>query len=411
MNQLLDGDPATMVLDVIVVGAGQAGLATGYFLRQTGLSFRLFDRARRIGDSWRHRYDSLVLFSARTYSSLPGSPMDGEPEGYPGKDEMADYLERYAQACGLPRSLGEGIVRLDRRADHFVGCTSRGRQITSRAVVVATGAFQRSVIPPFASHLAPGVLQLGGDAYRNPGQIPRGRVLVVGGGATGRQIAFELARSHDVCLSLGRRVTITPQRLFGRDVTAWSDRLGLLRADKATAIARFVRSHDSFPGLHLRSGALQRRGVRIRPRTMGPTSDGCLFADGSAGVFDAVIWAIGYRDDSSWLHIPEAVDDAGNHIEDRGVSSVPGLFYVGRSWQTSRASALLCGVGDDAARVVDRVGTSLRHPVALTRSRTPSVRPRDWNQEPVVRLRHVRSDAPSSGKDVSMRSSRGERRV
>lgn len=360
MNQFGDERAAALLLDVMVIGAGQAGLATGYFLRRTGLSFQLFDRARRIGDSWRQRYDSLVLFSPRAKTGLPGLAMDGDPEGYPGKDECADYLERYAQAFGLPRSLGEGIVRLERRADHFVACTSRGRHITSRTVVVAAGAFQRSVIPPFASHLAPGVVQLRADSYRNSGQIPKGRVLVVGGGATGRQIALELARSHHVCLSLGRRVTITPQRLFGRDVMAWFDSLGVLRADKATAIGRFVRTHDSFPGLHLRSGALTRRGVRLRPRTVGATSDECLFADGSAEGFDAVIWAIGYRDDSSWLHVPEAVDGARNFVEDRGVSAVSGLFHVGRSWQTSRASALLCGVGTDAARVVDRVARRCR---------------------------------------------------
>ena len=116
------------------------------------------------------------------------------------------------------------------------------------------------------------------------------------------------------------------------------------------------------------------------------------------------------RDDSSWLHIPEAVDDAGNYVEDQGVSPVRGLFHVGRSWQTSRASALLCGVGDDTAQAVNRVVTSLQNPVALPQSRTLDVRLPERNQEPVVRLRHVCSDAPSSG-NVSMWGSRGEWRV
>jgi putative flavoprotein involved in K+ transport len=370
MNQLVDGDPAAMLLDVIVIGAGQAGLATGYWLRRQGLRFHLFDRAHRIGDSWRRRHDSLVLFSPRGYNSLPGLPMKGDPEGYPGKDEVGDYLNGYAYSFRLPAAMAEDILRLERREEHFVAYTSQGRQITSRAVVVATGAFQQSVVPPFASHLAPSVLQVRANLYRNPTQLPQGRVLVVGGGATGRQIALELAQTHDVCLSAGREVTITPQRLLGRDVMAWFDRLGLLRADKATAMGRFVRAHESFPGLHLRSRALKRIGVRLRPRTVGATADACVFEDRSSEMFDAVIWAIGYRDESSWLHISETADDAGNYVEDHGVSPVPGLFFVGRSWQTSRASALLCGVGDDAERVADRVATSLHHPVALTRSRT-----------------------------------------
>jgi cation diffusion facilitator CzcD-associated flavoprotein CzcO len=256
MNQLGDEPSTAMLLDVIVVGAGQAGLATGHFLRRQGLRFHLFDRAHRIGDSWRHRYDSLVLFSPRANNGLPGLPLDGDSEGYPDKDEIADYLERYAQALNLPRSMGEGIVSLERRADHFVACTSSSRHITSRAVVVATGAFQRSVIPQFASRLPADVMQVAADSYRNPWQIPAGRVLVAGGGATGRQIALELSHSRQVCLSVGRRVTITPQRLFGQDVMVWFDRLGLLRADKATSMGRFVPAHESLPGLHLRSRAL-----------------------------------------------------------------------------------------------------------------------------------------------------------
>ncbi len=352
---LLDDASSAMLLDVLVVGAGQAALATAFFLRQEGVRFRLFDRAPRIGDSWRRRYDSLVLFTPRAYNSLPGVPMTGAPDGYPGKDEIADYLETYAHSFGFAVSLDEGIARLECRRDHFVAHTEKGRSVTSRAVVVATGAFQRSVIPPFASHLPPGVRQVPADSYRNPRQIPEGRVLVVGGGATGRQVALELARTHDVCLSAGRQAIITPQRVFGRDVTTWFDRLGLLRADKASVIGRLVRAHESFPGLHLRSRALSRSGVRLRPRTVGVSCDACVFADGTSETVDAVIWSIGYRDDASWLSIPEAVDENGDYVETRGVSSVPGMFHVGRSWQTSRASALLCGVGGDAARVAAHV--------------------------------------------------------
>lgn len=344
-----------LALDVIVVGAGQAGLTTGYFLQHAGVRFRLFDAAARVGDSWRRRYDSLVLFSPRSHSALPGMVMQGDPDGYPARDEIADYLERYAGRFGLPVALREGVARLERRSDHFIGLTTRGRRVVARAVVVATGAFQRSVVPPWAASIAAGITQLRGDAYRNPEQLPAGRVLVVGGGGSGRQIALELAPSHQVSLSVGSRITITPQRVLGRDVMVWFDRLGLLRADKATARGRFVRTHESFPGPHLRNRTLRRRGVRIRPRTVAAATDGFAFADGRRAAFDAVIWAGGYEDDAGWLRVPGAVDRNGNHIEDRGVSPIPGLFYAGRSWQTSRASALLCGVGSDAVWIVARV--------------------------------------------------------
>ena len=352
----------------MVVGAGQAGLAAGYFLQQAAVRFQLFDRACRVGDSWRHRYDSLVLFSPRSHCALPGLAMDGEPDRYPGKDETGDYLERYAKTYGLPIALDEGIARLEQRGNHFVGLTTRGRRVISRAVVVATGAFQQSVVPPLSASLAASVTQLRGDAYRNPRQLPDGRVLVVGGGASGRQIAFELARSHRVSLSVGGAVTITPQRVFGRDVIVWFDRLGFLRADKASAKGRFARTHQSFPGLHLRDSALRDRGVHIRPRTVGATSERWTFADGTHDAFDAVVWAAGYNDNADWVRVPGAVDTNGNYIEERGVSPIPGLYYVGRSWQTSRASALLCGVGTDAARIVARVTARLCERTMCTRT-------------------------------------------
>ena len=137
-------------IDVLVVGAGQAGLATGAELRRSGLAFRLFDRAARVGDSWRRRYDSLVLFSSRAYSSLPGRPMAGDPEGYASRDELADYLEEYANVLAMPITRGDGIAQLTRRTDRFAAVSDRGTHVTARAVIVATGAFQRSIVPPFA---------------------------------------------------------------------------------------------------------------------------------------------------------------------------------------------------------------------------------------------------------------------
>jgi putative flavoprotein involved in K+ transport len=344
----------TEILDVVVVGAGQAGLATGYFLKQTPLAFRLFDHAGRVGDSWRRRYDSLMLFSPRAYSSLPGLPIDGDPGGYADKNEIADYLERYAMTLDLPLTMGDGIVRLEHADRGFVALTGSGQRVAAHVAIVATGAFQRSIVPRFATRLPGRTMQLAADAYRHRAQVPQGRVLIVGGGATGRQIAHELAPTHQVSLSVGGRIAITPQRVLGRDVMQWFDRLGFLRADKDSPKGRFARAHESFPGRYLRSRALSRRGVGLGPRIVDAGVEGCYFADGSAAAFDAVIWAVGYRDDSSWLLVPGTVDREGNYVQERGLTTVPGLFHVGRSWQTSRASALLCGVGADAEEIVRR---------------------------------------------------------
>jgi putative flavoprotein involved in K+ transport len=300
------------------------------------------------------------LFSTRAYSALPGLPLPGDPEGYPTKDEMADYLERYAQIFHLPVHPAEGIARLERSERRFVAQTTHGQCVEAIAVIIATGAFQQPIVPAFASKLAPDVVQLTAATYRRPAQLPPGRVLVVGDGATGRQIASELAATHAVTLSTGKPWQVVPQRVLGHDSMWWFDKLGALHADKATRFGRWVRAHDAIPGWHLRHAALRRQGVQIVPRTVDGLDKQVWLADGTTATVDALLWTMGYRDEASWLHIPGAVDARGHFREERGIAPVPGLFYVGRSWQNNRASALLYGVGRDVATIVDRVRHDLR---------------------------------------------------
>lgn len=345
-------------LDVLVVGAGQAGLAAGFHLERAGLSYVIHEAHARVGDSWRERYDSLTLFSPRAFDALPGMAMAGDPEGYPGKDEVADYLEAYARAQGLKVACGDGIARLERGVDGedgFVARTTHGALLGARAVVVATGPFQIPAVPAFAGALGPGVLQLTTTDYRRPGQLPPGHVLVVGDGATGRQIARELAGDREVWLATGRWRPVVPQRSLGQDQMWWGDHLGLLRADKETLRGRLLRANDVIPGWHLRRGALRRAGVHVAPRAVGAAGTEVRFADGSRARVDAVVWAAGYRDRSDWMAVEGAVDERGRFIEDRGVGPVPGLYYVGRSWQNNRTSALLCGVGEEAGGMVEQV--------------------------------------------------------
>lgn len=146
---------------------------------------------------------------------------------------------------------------------------------------------------------------------------------------------------------------MVPQRLLGKDSLWWFAKLGVIYADKDGLVGRTVRRLDATPGLHLGLWALRRTGIKTVARTVDADGTRLVFADGATEAFDAVIWTIGYRDDYSWIKIPAAVDEGGRCVERRGVSAFPGLFYVGRSWESSRASALLCGVADDAARIVD----------------------------------------------------------
>jgi putative flavoprotein involved in K+ transport len=342
-------------LDVLIIGGGQAGLAMGFHLRETPFSFRIVERHARVGDSWRNRYASLVLFTPRAYSALPGLAVPGDPEGYPTKDEMADYLESYSERFDLPVAPGTGIGRLERVDGGFRATTEAGEPIDSRAVVLATGAFQRPAIPPVSKRLSSEVTQLAPEDYRTPGQLAAGRVLVVGDGATGRQIALELTDNHGVLLAAGRPRRVSPERILGRSVFWWMDKLGILTASRESRIGRFVMEADPFPGKRLELDKLQQRGVEVVGRVAQAEGKKVSFADGKTAEVDAVVWATGYRDDTGWVAIPEVKDSQGNFMHYRGISPLPNLCFVGRSWQWTRGSALFAGVGEDAAYLAEHI--------------------------------------------------------
>lgn len=353
------GDLATRTVDVLIVGAGQAGLAAARVLAERGIDCVVHERHARVGDCWRRRFDSLVLFTPRKLDALPGLPQDGDPQGYPGKDEMGDYLERYAKHFSLPVVAGNGVERLRRRSDHFVATLDDGGSLTSRVAIIATGGFQVPRIPDFAGRLAPQVQRLDAATYRNPRDVRDRNVVIVGDGATGRQIALELVQTHRVMLAVGHRRNFGPQRLLGADTTELALRAGLISADKTSLAGRLVRGLDMTPGLHLRAKALKRAGVEVLARCIAAEGQRLMLADGSNREVDAVIFATGHRDDTSWLDIPGAVS-AERFLHDRGVGPVPGLFYVGREWQNSRASGLVCGVARDAGRIGERIEAYLR---------------------------------------------------
>ena len=188
-----NGSPAQF--DVAVIGAGQAGLAIGYFLARQGRRFVILDSADSVGAAWRSRWDSLVLFTPRRYDSLPGLAFPGDPDGYPTRDEVVAYLEQYAKTFELPLELGSEVRSLAMSGGTF-RLELDGRTIEADQVVVATGPFQTPRVPSFASRLAPDVFQTHSLGYRTPSEVPDGTVLVVGGGNTGYQVARELSTTH-----------------------------------------------------------------------------------------------------------------------------------------------------------------------------------------------------------------------
>lgn len=339
-------------VDVAVIGAGQAGLAAGYHLRQSGLEFLILEGAARPGDSWRNRYNSLTLFTPRAFSQLPGKRLAGDPGGYPSRDEFADYLQEYATALSLPvvnEMKAEGLT-LD--SGGFRIRTQEGNVILSRAVIVATGGFQKSVRPALATGFSAAVAQFDHETYRAPDSVPQGRVLVVGDGASGRDIAVELAATHQTFLAVGKPRKLFPERIMGRSVWWWLRTAGLMRVKGNSVLGRMMRNADPFPDRGRNFAAMRKKGVRILPRLVGANSSTALFADGTAETVDSVVWAVGYRDDFGWLEIAGAKDRAGNVLHDEGRSPIQGLYFLGRPWQRNRASALVMGASDDAEKIV-----------------------------------------------------------
>jgi putative flavoprotein involved in K+ transport len=345
------GGTSSELLDVVVIGGGQAGLAMAWHLAQRHLRFLVLDAASEIGHTWRSRWDSLTLFTPTQTSGLPGMPVPGPPDIYPGKDAAADYLKAYAAAFGLPVRLNAGVTGLSRTAGGFEARTEDS-VFRARQVVVATGPFQLPYVPPAAQRLDGPVTQLHSAGYRNPQALPPGPVLIVGGGNSGFQIAEELAATRQVDLSIATRAPILPQRLAGKDLFWWLTRLRLMRVTVGSRLGRRMSSREFIIGGSRRR--LQAAGVRFRPGAAAADGRTVRFTDGTSLDAEVVIWATGYRPDYSWIRIPGVARD-GKVIHRRGVTDVPGLYFVGLSWQHTRGSALLGFVNDDAAHLAGRI--------------------------------------------------------
>jgi putative flavoprotein involved in K+ transport len=343
-------------LDTVIIGGGQAGLALGQHLQRAGRRFVILDAADRVGDSWRRRWDSLTLFTPRRYDALPGMPFPGDPEGYPGKDEVADYLDRYATSFDLPVRSGTRVSSVRRDGSGGFVVEAGGTTLEARQVVVASGGFTGPLVPGFARRLDEHIVQLHSSGYRNPAGIPAGEVLVVGAGNTGVQIAQELVDAgRRVSLSVSTLGKALPNRLLGQSLFWWIELLHGMDAGPDTWIGRRMKDDNNTMGIDVKE--LFRRVERL-PRATDADGDGVLFAGGERRRPDVVIWATGYRPSYPWLHVP-VLDESGAPINHQGITDVPGLAFLGLPWQRSRGSALLGWVGRDAALLADRLGAQL----------------------------------------------------
>ena len=399
-------------MDIVIIGAGQAGLATSHELTEAGIEHVVLEQGR-LGQTWRKRWDSFCLVTPNWSVLLPGHPYDrDDPDGYMPRDEIVAYLERYAAGFGAPVREGIRVTSLaEAPAGGFLLQTSDG-EIRAKSVVVATGAYQRAHRPEAAGTLPAGLPQIDAEEYRSPAELPPGSVLVVGSGQSGCQIAEELHEAgREVFLACGRAPWL-PRRIGEHDLMWWFLETGFADqkvAELPTPAARLVSNvlatgrnggHD----LHLRT--LRDAGVTLLGHFLGADGHRARFADDlgesvawgddryreMAGRVDKlveerglpapaleepapfdgaapqeldlsgvgiVIFAGGFRPDYGWVDVPGAFDELGFPLHTEGASSAAaGLYFVGVHFLRTRKSSLLCGVGEDAAVVARQLAAS-----------------------------------------------------
>ena len=348
--------------ETVVIGGSQAGLAMGYYLKEQGRDFLIFDAGDRIGDAWRNRWDSLRLFTPATLNALPGMPFPFPGGYFPTKDETADYLEEYARNFDLPVRLGRHVDSLRREGDGYLVSAGEERYMAEN-VVVATGPYHTPHIPDFAQWLDPSITQLHSSAYRNPEQLPEGDVLVVGAGNSGAEISVELAATRHTYLS-GRDTGHVPGRvhqrrlprhiLFGWLVGWWL--LGRLTVDTRLGQKgrEFNRSRGA-PLVRVTPWDLPNAGVKRVPRVEGVVDGNPRLADGRLLEVASVVWATGFKPDFGWIELPILGED-GYPAQHRGVvERAPGLYFLGLPFQHTFASAVIGGVGKDARYIAGHI--------------------------------------------------------
>lgn len=347
-------------VNTVVIGGGQAGLSVGYHLASRGVEFVILDANPRIGDAWRTRWDSLRLFTPAKFSGLDGMAFPSDPDHFPTKDEMADYLEAYSSSFDLPVRLGVEVDRLCRRDDRYV-VASGDSVIEADNVVVAMANYQVPRIPSLATDLDDSIRQIHSRDYRNPSQLAPGDALVVGAGNSGVEIAVDIADGREVWLSgeYPGHIPFDIDGVLGRKV------LGRL---VLRVVFHRVLSERTPMGRRFRKKKMGHGRALVRTRPKDVAAAGIQHVSRMAGVVDGlprltdgrtlqvanVVWCTGYEPGFSWIDLD--VLEGGLPRHRRGiVEESAGLYFVGLEFLYAASSEMIHGVGRDAARVAEAV--------------------------------------------------------
>jgi len=399
-------------IETIIVGGGQAGLATSYHLKQLGREHVVFDQAEKAGNAWRNdRWDSFTLVTPNWSIQLPGAHYDGnDPDGFLPKDEVVAYFERYVEKSNLPVQFKTSVLEVaPLEGGKGYQVKTDGKTYQAKNVVMATGTFQKPKIPAFSGNIPAGLLQLHSGHYRNPSQLSEGAVLVVGAAQSGMQIAEELHQSgRKIYLSTGTAPRV-PRRYRGRDIVAWLVDTGFMdqTVDKLPSpkarLAGNPQASGKNGGHSLNLHQCARDGIKLLGHISGAQGGKVMFKpdlkenlaktdksekdiiamidryietnginaplenlpdlqdgysvevitelDLKVANINTIIWAMGYTADYSLVKLP-ITDEDGFPIQQRGIARYPDLYFVGMHWLTKRKSAILIGVNEDVEHII-----------------------------------------------------------
>jgi putative flavoprotein involved in K+ transport len=354
-----DAHASVETFHTIVIGGGQAGLSLGYYLKKSGKPFVILDANKRIGGSWRTRtWNSLRLFTPARYDGLPGWPFPAAGWSFPTARETADYLEAYAARFDLPVRTGTTVDWLTKDGDRFV-VNCGDRRFAADRVVVATGFYGKPSVPDFASELDPRIVQMHSSDYRGPSQLQPGGVLLVGAGNSGADIAMELCATHRTWLS-GRDKGQVPLRIESRRARVALPLLWFVASHVLTVktpVGRKLRPHvlsEGAPLIRVKSEDLVAAGVERVPKTVAVRDGMPALEDGRVMDVANVIWCTGFRQDFSWIDVPIFTEDS-EPAHERGITSEPGLYFVGLDFLYAFTSENVGGVGRDARHIAKHI--------------------------------------------------------
>lgn len=338
------------MLDYVIIGGGQAGLAMAYQLTKSEKSFIIFDGGTKIGDSWLNRWDSLKLFTPTQYNHLPGFKFDTPKGYYPNKFEVAKYFKEYSEHYNFPIQFNTLISSVCKNEKGAFTVSHKAGEIEAKNVIVATGPFHTPYTPPCHKKIAKEVIQIHSNFYKSVNQLQKGNALVVGSGDSGYQILDELSKdkSRNVYFSGDTNVKSIPQQFLGKTLWWWFTLIGFLSFTKYSWIGRKIRdTSQPVIGTDVKE-ILSRENVIPVGRTNDADKTSLYFEKKNVSDIKNIVWATGYRPNFFWIDGLEL--DENNYPKNyRGVSNIKGLYFIGLPWLYTRGSATLGGVSNDAA--------------------------------------------------------------